>query len=94
MPEPACPVRHDYLAPLSTLSPFGSYEDKPDFLSDHLAWLLNVHSAFNADFMNIDYKHELFQSRIIDDRHTGALVFKHLSIFLEDLLMHYFQDFY
>ncbi len=31
MPEPACPVPHDYLAPLSTLSPFGSYEDKLDF---------------------------------------------------------------
>ena len=68
MPEPACPAPHDYLAPLS------SYEDKLDFLSDHFAWLLNAHSVFNSEFMNIDYKPELFKSPIIDDRDTGALV--------------------
>ncbi len=77
---------HDYLAPLSSLNPFSSYEDKLEFLSDHFAWRLNVHSAFNPEFMNIDYKPELFKSPIIDDRDTGALVFKHLSIFSEECL--------
>ena len=75
MPELACPVPQDYVAPLSSLSPFGSYEDKLEFFADHLAWLLNVHSVFTSDFMNIDYKPELLKSQIIDDRDTGAMFF-------------------
>ena len=86
MPEPACPAPHDYLAPLSSLNPFSSNEDKLEFLSDHFAWRLNVHSAFNPEFMNIDYKPELFKSPIIDDRDTGALVFEHLSVLSEECL--------
>ncbi len=63
------------------MSHFGSYEDKLEFLADNLAWLLNVHSVSNDEFMNIEYQPELFKSPIIDDKQIGAIVYKHTPIF-------------
>ena len=79
-------------APLSSLSCISPVDESIELVADHLAWLLNVHSVFNDEFVNIDYDPVLFRSPVIDDRLDGSILYKHLSIFSDEFLNALFSN--
>ncbi len=56
------------------------------FVSDKLAYFMQVDTVFNESFDNCDGDPVLFKASIVDDQMSGVRVFKHLDIFSMEFL--------